>query len=190
MNSIVIFASGKGSNTAAIINYFKQTGKANVSLIISNKEDAGVLEIAKKEHIPFLIVNKHTFQETLLIDQISEHKPSLIVLSGFLWKIPEHMISMFKNKIINIHPSLLPKYGGKGMYGNNVHEAVIQAKETESGITIHYVNEVYDSGNTIIQARCEVKESDDATTLATRIHTLEHYYYPRVIDFLLQNAHH
>ena len=185
MQSLVIFASGAGSNAAAIIDYFKQNGKAKVALIVCNKAEAGVLDIAKREQIPFLIIDKHTFQETLLREQISDYDPALIVLAGFLWKIPEAMVAEFPDKIINIHPALLPAYGGKGMYGGKVHDAVIAAKEVESGITIHYVNERYDEGNIILQARCRIADGHSATDLAHNIHKLEHFYFPRAIEFLL-----
>ncbi len=185
MHSLIIFASGAGTNAAAIISYFKQNGKAKVSLIVSNKADAGVLQIAEKEEIPFLIVNKQTLNETMLIEQITDAKPSLIVLAGFMWKVPAGIVHAFPGKIINIHPALLPGYGGKGMYGHHVHNAVVSAKEKESGITIHYVNEVYDDGNIILQARCMIHENDNAEELAARIHKLEHFYYPRAIEFLL-----
>jgi len=185
MHSLVIFASGAGSNAAAIIDYFKKNGKARVSLIVSNKAEAGVLDIARREEIPFLIINKKTFAETLLIEQINDCKPSLIVLAGFLWKIPETLVHAFPGKIINIHPALLPNYGGKGMYGHHVHDAVIAAKDQESGITIHYVNEHYDEGNTILQARCKIAENDTPADLAKNIHKLEHFYFPRAIEFLL-----
>lgn len=187
MHSLIIFASGKGSNAQAIIDYFKQTGKAKVSLIVSNKADAGVLDIARKEMIPFLIVDKVSFKETLLIEQLQDLKPSLIILAGFLWKIPDALVQAFPDQIINVHPALLPNYGGKGMYGHNVHNAVIAAKDAESGITIHYVNEVYDSGNIIVQARCKVHDDDTADSLAARIHHLEHFHFPRAIEFLLQH---
>lgn len=185
MHSLIVFASGKGSNAAAIIDYFKQNGKAKVALIVSNKADAGVLDIAKREHIPFLIIDKASFKETLLVDQLQYYKPSLIVLAGFLWKIPQLLTEAFRDKIINIHPALLPAYGGKGMYGHHVHNAVIAANEKESGISIHYVNEVYDSGDVILQARCKVMPGDDPDKLAGRIHQLEHFYFPRCIEYLL-----
>jgi phosphoribosylglycinamide formyltransferase-1 len=185
MHSIVIFASGKGSNANAIIQYFKRSGQAKVALIVSNKADAAVLDIARNEHIPFLIVDKQSIKETLLIDQLTECKPSLIVLAGFLWKIPDSLLHTFPGKIINIHPALLPLHGGKGMYGHHVHNAVLTGKEKESGITVHYVNEKYDDGNIILQARCTVQPNDTSDTLAGRIHALEHYYYPRTIEFLL-----
>ncbi len=162
MHSLVIFASGTGTNANAIIEHFKKNGKAKVSLIVSNKANAGVLDIARREEIPFLIIDKKTFSETLMIEQIRDHKPSLIVLAGFLWKIPETVIRAFPGIIINIHPALLPGYGGHGMYGQKVHDAVISAKDKESGITIHYVNEKYDEGNIILQARCAVNDGDDA----------------------------
>lgn len=186
MHSLIIFASGRGSNAAAIIDYFSKNGKAKVSLIVSNKADAGVLDIAREAHIPFLLVNRQTIKETMLVDQLQEHKPSLIVLAGFLWKIPDTLVQAFPDRIVNIHPALLPNYGGKGMYGHHVHNAVLAAKEIESGITIHYVNEVYDSGNVILQARCRVHENDTPDELAGRIHKLEHFYYPRAIEYLLE----
>ena len=188
MHSIIIFASGKGSNAQAIIDHNKKIKQARVALIVTNNINAGVLEIAEREHIPFLIINKQTINETLLIDQMEEVKPSLIVLAGFMWKIPEKIVHNFHNKIVNIHPALLPNYGGKGMYGEHVHTAVIAAKEKESGITIHYVNEVYDSGDIIMQARCSVHATDSTDTLAARIHQLEHFYFPRTIEFLLNQA--
>jgi phosphoribosylglycinamide formyltransferase 1 len=186
MHSIIIFASGKGSNAAAIIDYFKQQPIARVALIVSNKADAGVLQIAEKEGIPSLVINRQDFQTTDLVNTLEQYNPALIVLAGFLWKIPETLTRAFENKIINIHPALLPDFGGKGMYGNFVHEAVLADKRKESGITIHYVNEVYDSGAIIVQARCAVLPSYDASILAGKIHELEHYFFPRTIEFLLQ----
>ena len=187
MQSIVIFASGGGSNAEAIINHFRASTTTKVALIVSNKADAGVLEIAKKEGIPFLIINKKTFGELLIIEQLQEYKPSLIVLAGFLWKVPEHLLHAFPGIIINIHPSLLPAYGGKGMHGQHVHQAVLLANEPESGITIHYVNEAYDEGNIIMQARCKVHPTEMPLELSKRILKLEHFYLPRTIEFLLDN---
>ncbi len=160
---------------------------AKVSLIVSNNASAGVLEIARRAEIPFLVINKQTFHETLIIEQLSDYKPSLIVLAGFMWKVPEAMVHAFPGKIVNIHPALLPAFGGKGMYGHHVHHAVIAANEKESGITIHFVNEAYDEGNIILQARCKVEQSEGPDELASRIHKLEHFYYPRAIEFLLGN---
>jgi len=186
MHSLVLFASGKGSNAQAIIDYFREDPIAKVSLIVSNKADAGVLDIARKEHIPFLIVDRQSFSQTLLPDQIQACNPSLIILAGFLWKIPATLTDVFRGKIINIHPALLPEHGGKGMYGHHVHNAVLAAGKKETGITIHYVDEVYDSGDIILQARCKVLEGDTADTLAARIHELEHYFFPRTIEYLLK----
>jgi phosphoribosylglycinamide formyltransferase-1 len=186
MHSLIIFASGKGSNTAAIIDYFKENGKAKVVLIVSNKANAGVLDIARDEHIPFLIVDKQAINETLLLDQLQSYSPSLIILAGFLWKVPDMLIQAFPQRIINIHPALLPDYGGKGMYGHYVHNAVLASGNKESGITIHYVNEVYDNGNVILQARCPVQETDTADDLAMRVYRLEYFFYPRTIEFLLR----
>jgi phosphoribosylglycinamide formyltransferase-1 len=185
MQSLIIFASGKGSNAEAIIDYFKKTKQAVISLIVSNKVDAGVLDIARREHIPFLIIDKNSFKETLFLNQLQSYNPSLIVLAGFLWKLPASLIEAYPQRIINIHPALLPGYGGKGMYGNFVHEAVLAANEQESGITIHYVNEVYDSGNIILQARCLVNKNDSSSSLANKIHKLEHFFYPKTIEYLL-----
>ena len=181
MHSLIIFASGKGSNARAIIEYFNRKPIAKVALIVSNKADAGVLDIAKDEHIPFLLVNKQSIQETLLIGQLQQYNPSLIILAGFLWKIPEGIIQAFRNRIINIHPALLPDHGGKGMYGHHVHNAVLAAGKNESGITIHYVDEVYDSGDVVLQARCPVLPNDTTESLASRIHNLEHFFFSRLI---------
>lgn len=186
MQSLIIFASGRGSNAAAIIDYFKNNGLAKVSLIVTNKADAGVIEVAEKEHIPFLIVNNETLKGHLFIDQLQSYNPSLIVLAGFLKKIPDTVLQAFTNKIINIHPSLLPKHGGKGMYGHHVHQAVLDGGDKESGITIHMVNEHYDEGAIITQARCQVAEQETIDTLAQKVHQLEHFYFPRTIEFLLQ----
>lgn len=187
MHSIIIFASGTGTNTAAIIDYFRSSKMAEVRLVVCNKAEAGVLEIAKNEGIPFLIISKATIDSPLIIGQMQQYQPSLVVLAGFLWKIPDTILNAFTGKVINIHPSLLPAYGGLGMYGSKVHQAVINGGEMQSGITIHYVNNEYDKGNIILQARCEVSENDTADNLAKKIHQLEHYYFPRVIEYLLTN---
>ena len=187
MHSLIIFASGAGSNAKAIIEHFKKDGKAKAALIVCNVADAGVLDIARAEEIPFLITDRVTLKETMIIEQMRDCRPSLIVLAGFLLKIPETIIEAFPGKIINIHPALLPGYGGKGMYGHHVHQAVIDAGEKESGITIHYVNEHFDEGNIILQARCTV-EGNEPLQLAARIHQLEHFYFPRTIEFLLDQT--
>lgn len=185
MKSLVIFASGAGSNAQAIIDYFKGNGLAKVSLIVCNKPNAGVLNIAHQEGIPTLLIDKVSFQDTATVQQLLHLQPDLVVLAGFLWKIPAAMVAAFPNKIINIHPALLPKYGGKGMYGHHVHQAVVDNKEKESGITIHYVNEHYDEGNIILQATTKVDTNDTANDVAGKIHKLEHFYFPRCIQQLL-----
>ncbi len=185
MHELILFASGTGSNAKAIIEHFKNKPVARVSLIVCNKEGAGVIGIAAAENIPVLMIDKSFIKEGKLLPELMRYRPSLIVLAGFLWKVPENVVAHFQDKIINIHPALLPAYGGKNMYGSRVHEAVIAAGEKESGVTIHYVNEVYDEGRIIVQARCAVAATDDAASLAQNIHRLEHYFFPRTIEFLL-----
>lgn len=160
---------------------------ARVALVVCNKPGAGVLQRAEKENIPTLVIDKEYFNSDELVSQLQGYNPALIVLAGFLWKIPQRFTATFNGKIINIHPALLPKYGGKGMYGHHVHNAVVAAKEKESGITIHYVDEVYDNGAKILQAYCPLNADDTADTVAEKIHKLEHYYYPRAIELLLRN---
>lgn len=185
IKSLVLFASGKGSNAEALIQYFANTKQAAVKLIVCNNSNAGVLDIAKKHNVPFLLINKKTIEEPLILEQIEEYHPDLIVLAGFLWKIPKPLMDHFPKKIINVHPALLPKFGGQGMYGMNVHRAVLEAGECESGITIHYVNEHYDEGAPILQARCSIDPDDDAQDLAQRIARLEHAFLPKMVEFLL-----
>lgn len=182
---IVIFASGAGSNAQKIIDYFKEKTTAAIVLIVSNNPKAGVIEIAAKENIPVLLIEKNQFKESGYLKEIKKTNPDLIILAGFLWKIPQVLIQSFPHKIINIHPALLPAYGGKGMYGNAVHAAVVAARERESGITIHFVDEKYDHGETIFQAKCRLAEDESAESLAEKIHHLEHEYYPRTIEGLL-----
>lgn len=183
---IAIFASGAGSNARAIINHFRNSPAVKVALIVSNKPEAGVLKIASTENIPSLIIEKEKFfRGNAYVDELKEKGIDFVVLAGFLWKVPSALIKAYQNKIINIHPALLPKYGGKGMYGAHVHEAVIANKETESGITIHYVDELYDHGSIILQAKCEVTENDTPESLAGKIHTLEHLHYPTAVETLL-----
>ncbi|MGZ8539762.1 MAG: phosphoribosylglycinamide formyltransferase [Chitinophagaceae bacterium] len=186
MTNIAIFASGAGSNAQKIIDHFRNSDHIKISLIVCNKRGAGVLSIAANENIPALLIDREKFfRGNGYADELKENKISLIVLAGFLLKIPDELIKAFPGKIINIHPALLPDYGGKGMYGNHVHEAVIAAKEKETGITIHYVDGHYDNGDIIFQARCPVLENDTTTDLANRVHQLEHEHYPKVIDDLL-----
>jgi phosphoribosylglycinamide formyltransferase-1 len=183
---MVIFASGAGSNAQKIIDYFNEKKTAEIVLIVSNNPKAGVIEIAAKENIPVLLIEKNQFKESGYLEKIKKINPDLIILAGFLWKIPPVLIQSFPHKIINIHPALLPAYGGKGMYGNAVHTAVVAAQEKESGITIHFVDEKYDHGETIFQAKCSVSENENAESLAKKIHKLEHEYYPQTIERLLR----
>lgn len=180
--SVAIFASGAGSNAEKIIERFKASDAATISLIATNKTTAGVISIAERNDIPVLYLNKQKFfEEDGYVEELRQAKIDLIVLAGFLWKIPQIVIDAFRNRIINIHPALLPKYGGTGMYGSKVHEAVISNGETESGITIHYVDEHYDNGDIIFHAACPVLKTDTADSLAEKIHSLEHKNYPEVI---------
>ena len=188
MTRIAIFASGAGSNAQKIIDHFRDSDRINVSLVVCNKPGAGVLQIAAKEEIPSLVIEKEKFfRGNAYTDELQEAGIDFIILAGFLWKIPAALIRAYPGKIINIHPALLPAYGGKGMYGHHVHQAVIDHQEKESGITIHYVDEQYDHGDIIFQAKCPVLASDTADTLASRIHQLEHQHYPAVIQQLLQS---
>lgn len=180
---IAIFASGAGSNAEKIIEYFTGHKKISVGLVACNKPGAGVLQIASDFNIPVLMIDKERFfDENGYTDELKEAGIDFIVLAGFLWKIPQTLIDNYRNKIINIHPALLPKFGGKGMYGSKVHEAVIAAGEKESGITIHYVDEYYDNGDIIFQAACPVSADDTPDTLAQKIHQLEHENFARVIE--------
>jgi len=180
---IAIFASGAGSNAKKIIEYFCLSNKITVALIVCNKPDAGVLKIAEEHQIPAILIEKKKFFEgNHYIDELKNAGITFIVLAGFLWKLPAALIKAYQNKIINIHPALLPGYGGKGMYGRYVHEAVINAAEKESGITIHYVDEHYDHGQHIFQVTCPVFPGDTPEKLAQRIHLLEYEYYPKVIE--------
>lgn len=180
---MAIFASGAGSNAKKIIEYFTGSERIKVSLVVCNKPHAGVVDIAAAHGIPVLMIEKEQFfRGDAYVNYLQKAGVSFIVLAGFLWKIPEKLLRAFPECIINIHPALLPKYGGKGMYGSRVHEAVIAAKEQESGITIHYVDELYDHGAAIFQAFCPVLSNDTPAALAERIHNLEHEHYARVIE--------
>ncbi len=187
MKNIILFASGAGSNVQAIIDFFKDNKEVVPVAIVCNKPEAGVLNIAKAHNIRTILIDRNSFKSEAFVEQLKAFNPSLLVLAGFLWKVPDAVVAAFPDKIINIHPALLPKYGGKGMYGSHVHQSVIDNQEKESGITIHYVNEHYDEGNTIIQAHCTITESDTPESLAQKIHRLEHHFFPRTIEFLLSN---
>ena len=187
MKRIIIFASGAGSNARQIISHFKKNPTAAVCLICCNKPGAGVLGIAADEQIPTLMLEKERFfNGDAYLSEIDSYQPDLIVLAGFLWKLPAALVEAFPHKIINIHPALLPAFGGRGMYGKRVHEAVLAAGSAESGISIHYVDEHFDHGDLIFQARCSVDPDDTPETLARKIHALEHKHFPEVIDNLLK----
>lgn len=187
--NLVIFASGNGSNAKAIIDFFRNDPSVKICLIACNKPQAGVLRIAEKEGIPTLIIDKEPFfRGNAYVAEIAALQPSLIILAGFLWKLPSALIEAFPGQIINIHPALLPKYGGKGMYGHHVHEAVKAAGESETGITIHQVDEKYDHGTHIFQAVTTVSPDDTPETIAKKVHQLEHQFYPRVIRDILNQT--
>ncbi|GAB3777214.1 phosphoribosylglycinamide formyltransferase [Spirosoma horti] len=186
MKHIVLFASGSGSNAEKIADYFTDNTDVTVSLILSNNPKAGVIERARRLHIPVLLFDRTTFYTTSqIVDLLHNQHIDLIVLAGFMWLMPADLVQAFPNKIINIHPALLPKFGGKGMYGHFVHEAVAAAGETESGITIHFVNEHYDEGQIIFQASCPVSPSDTPDDIARSVQALEHLHYPRVVAEVL-----
>ena len=187
--NIAIFASGAGSNAQKIIDHFAGHPYIRIGCIVCNNPAAGILKIAENENIPVLLIEKEKFfHGDAYIKELKERKIDLIVLAGFLWKLPSALIKAFPGSIINIHPALLPHYGGKGMYGHHVHEAVIAAGEKESGISIHYVDELYDHGGIIFQAKCPVLKEDTAGSLAQRIQALEHEHYPKVIEEVLQSG--
>ena len=183
--SIIIFASGNGSNAENIITFFQKKSIHINWIIITNNSNAGVIERSVRLNIPFMVFSKDDFYNNNVLEKINLINPSLIVLAGFLLKIPEKIIENFPNKIINIHPSLLPKYGGKGMYGINVHKKVIENQESESGISIHYVNQNYDEGKVIFQKSITISYPTDASNLSKKIHELEMKYFPEVIEKLL-----
>ena len=186
MKRIVLFASGSGSNAEKIAEYFSLISDVDISLIVSNNPKAGVIERARKLHIPVLLFDRTTFYDTNKITQLLLNQSiDLIVLAGFMWLMPVDLVKAFPNKIINIHPALLPKFGGKGMYGHFVHEAVAAAGEIESGITIHYVNEHYDEGQIIFQATCPVSPTDTPEDIAQKVQALEHLHYPRIVADVL-----
>ena len=191
MNSkkIILFASGSGSNFKKICEYFKNDNTVSIELLISNNPKAKALQIAQSFNIKTLVIDKQSFYDShKTLMSVLKINPSLIVLAGFLWKIPSVFIVKFTNKIINIHPALLPKFGGKGMYGMHVHNAVIINKEIESGITIHYVNENYDEGSIIFQKKIKILKSEDSLEISKRILKLEHEFFPIIIQKVLNNG--
>lgn len=181
--NIAIFASGSGTNAQRITEYFRAERGITVSLILSNKPDAFVLTRAEKFGVPTFVFNRSEFYDSsMILDKLNDHKIDFVILAGFLWLVPEYLTKAYPNRILNIHPALLPKYGGKGMYGSKVHKAVKEAGDTETGITIHYVNEKYDEGQVIFQAYCELDASDTPDSIADKVHKLEYEHFPRVIE--------
>lgn len=186
MKRIVLFASGSGSNVENIFQYFSKNAKVSIAMVLTNKSNAKVIDRCNRLKISCLHFNKTAFYDTdCVLDILKQSNPDLIVLAGFLWKIPEKLTRNFPNKIINIHPALLPKYGGKGMYGMHVHNAVKANNEQETGITIHFVNENYDEGTMIKQIKVPLSSEDTAERIAQKVHELEYEYFPKVIDQLL-----
>ncbi|AUD05114.1 phosphoribosylglycinamide formyltransferase [Spirosoma pollinicola] len=191
MKRIALFASGSGSNAEKIADYFAGNPDIEISLIVSNNPKAGVIDRARRgfgrgSHIPVLLFDRTTFYDTNKITQLLLNQNiDLIVLAGFMWLMPADLVRAFPDKIVNIHPALLPKFGGKGMYGHFVHEAVAAAGETESGITIHYVNAHYDEGQVIFQASCPVSSTDSPEDIARNVLVLEHEHYPRIVEAVL-----
>lgn len=184
--NIAIFASGSGTNAENIIRYFQKNAAARVVLVISNKSDAFVLERAKSLDVPCCVFPREKWEEGgEILTILQAFRIDFIVLAGFLLRVPLSLLYAYHNKIINIHPALLPKFGGKGMYGDRVHQAVVAAGETESGITIHYINECYDEGDVVFQAVCPVLPTDTPADVARKVHELEYEYYPGVIENLL-----
>lgn len=186
LKNIVIFASGTGTNAREIIHYFRRSERAGVKMILTSRRDAGVVGIAEKEGIPARVIDRENFYHSDEYVQLLLSLPAdLIVLAGFLWKVPDNLIRAFPGRIINIHPALLPKFGGRGMYGHHVHEAVLAAGEKESGITIHYVNERYDEGEIILQKTVPVERSDTPEKLAQKVQQLEHQWFPVTVAEVL-----
>lgn len=183
MNKIAVFASGSGTNAQRIAEYFYENDNVKVALILSNNKNAYVLERAKKLNIPSIVFNRDDFYKSdKIVDILNSYEINFIVLAGFLWLVPLNILRTFHNRIINIHPALLPKYGGKGMYGDKVHKAVIENEEKETGISIQFVNEKYDDGKIIFQTKFNIKKDDTPDSIAQKIHKLEYKHFPRVIE--------
>jgi phosphoribosylglycinamide formyltransferase-1 len=187
MKNIAIFASGSGTNAENLIRFFRTNPFGRVRLVLSNRSGAGALDRAQSLGIETFVFNREQFyQREDVLDLLLERHIDFIVLAGFLWLVPDNLLLRFENKIVNIHPALLPKFGGKGMYGSHVHRAVIEAGEAESGISIHYLNQNYDEGNIIFQATCKIEPHDTPESLAEKVHKLEYEYFPVVVENLLK----
>lgn len=184
--SIAIFASGGGSNAQKIIDHFKSVRQGEIALIVTDKHKAGVIKIAEEEDIPWYVHGSNDMEDGTLLTLLEEDKIDFIVLAGYLKKIGQDLLDAFPKAIVNIHPALLPKFGGKGMYGMNVHKAVVAAGEVESGLTIHYVNENYDEGAIIEQFKCPIHKNDSANDVQQRVLALEHQHYPKVIENIIK----
>lgn len=185
MKRIAILASGSGSNAENIIKYFSENNEVEVPFVISNRKEVYVHERCKYLGVPSYVYKKADFENGVVTKFLIDNKIDLVVLAGFLLRIPDDMLEAYPNKVINIHPSLLPKYGGKGMYGDNVHKAVVENKETESGITIHFLNDRFDEGEHVAQYKCEVLATDTPDDVAAKVHALEYEWYPKVIENIL-----
>ncbi len=182
---MAIFASGAGTNAQNLIEHFNKTFDKNIVLVVTNNPGAYVIHRAGELGVPCKVFDRQDFREGHVLKELEQNKVNFIILAGFLWLVPANILRAYPGRIVNIHPALLPQYGGKGMYGHHVHEAVISHGDKESGITIHYVNEEYDKGDIIFQARCPVMPHDTPDTLAQRVHQLEYRYYPRVVEQML-----
>ena len=187
MKRLSIFVSGNGTNLQRIAEYFSGNPNVEIVNVVCNNPKAYSIERAKNLGIPLRMINREEFKSPSFVEEMQSLDIDLIVLAGFLWKLPEELVKAFPKKIVNIHPALLPKYGGKGFYGEHVHEAVVAAKEDQSGITVHYVNELYDSGEIILQARVSLDEKETPDSLAAKIHQLEQAYFPVAIEYVLQS---
>jgi phosphoribosylglycinamide formyltransferase-1 len=187
--NIAVFASGAGTNAQNIIRYFKEHQSGKIVLLVCNKKEAPVIRKAQDEGVDVLIVDKAMWNDAnVMLEALKIYDLDLLVLAGFLWLVPEYLIREYPNRIINIHPALLPKYGGKGMYGDKVHNSVLANRETETGITIHFVNDKYDEGEIIFQAKCGIDcANEDAEAIAKKVHALEYEHFPRVIEEVLLN---
>ncbi|HHM21584.1 MAG TPA: phosphoribosylglycinamide formyltransferase [Bacteroidetes bacterium] len=184
--NIAVFASGTGSNAKKIIDHFKHHPRINVCLLVCNRPGAKVLEMAEEEGVPTLLINRNEFyKEKRILKKFKIYSVDFVVLAGFLWLVPGYLVKSYENRMINIHPALLPRYGGKGMYGMNVHRAVKESADRESGITIHYVNEQYDDGDIVFQKACSLSDTDTPETIAKKVQQLEHRYFPVVIENLI-----
>ncbi len=187
MVNIAIFASGAGTNARQIIQYFRNSPEAKIALIVISNQEAGAIAVAEDENIPFKVISKSKFRADGYLLELKQNDIDFVVLAGFLWKIPPILVDAYPDRIVNIHPALLPKYGGKGMYGKAVHQAVVAAGDKESGITVHLVDNYYDHGKIIFQATCQIDGHETPETLAQKIHVLEHTHFARVIEGLLKS---